>query len=76
MPVTVYSKPFCPQCMMTKKTLEKYRIPYETVDVTQDKDAYDYVVGLGYKEAPVVVVDEGTHWGGFRAERIKELIST
>lgn len=72
MPVTVYSKPSCPACMMTKKTLDKHRIAYETVDISQDKDAYDYVIGLGYKEAPVVVTDDD-HWAGFRPERIKAL---
>jgi glutaredoxin-like protein NrdH len=73
MAVTVYSKPDCPQCHMTHKALDKHGIPYDTVDVTQDKDAYDYVMGLGYNSAPIVVVDDDNHWSGFRPERIRSL---
>jgi glutaredoxin-like protein NrdH len=55
--------------------MDKYRISYETVDLSQDKDAHAYVTGLGYTAAPVVVVDDGQEsWAGFRAERIKALV--
>ena len=42
------------------------------VDVTQDFDARDYVLSLGYLQAPVVVAGDH-HWGGFRLDRIKAL---
>lgn len=48
-------------------------IPYDTVDISQDDDARDYVMALSYQQAPVVVA--GTeHWSGFRPERIKALM--
>lgn len=34
--------------------------------------ARDYVMALGYLQAPVVVAGE-EHWSGFRPERIKDL---
>ena len=74
--VTVYTTPSCPGCMLTKLSLNRHKSPYEVVDLSQDKDAHDYVTSLGYREAPVVVVDENTHWAGFRAERIKQLAET
>ena len=72
--VTVYTKPNCPQCTMTKKQLDRLGIEHTTVDVTVDPDAHAYVTGLGYQQAPVVVVNDGErHWGGFRPDHLKEL---
>jgi hypothetical protein len=31
------------------------------------------VLALGYLQAPVVVVDETTHWAGFRPSLIEQL---
>lgn len=70
--VTVYSKPACVQCNATYKALDKQGIAYDVVDITKDDQARDYVLGLGYQQAPVVVA--GTeHWSGFRLDRIKAI---
>lgn len=45
---------------------------YAKVDITVDSDARDYVMGLGYLQAPVVVAG-GQHWSGFRPDRIAEV---
>jgi glutaredoxin-like protein NrdH len=42
------------------------------VDITLDPEARDYVMALGYLQAPVVVT-ESDHWSGFRPDRIKAL---
>ncbi|MDO4911351.1 MAG: glutaredoxin-like protein NrdH [Corynebacterium sp.] len=72
MSITVYSKPACVQCTATKKALDRAGLDYEVVDISMDDEARDYVLALGYLQAPVVVVDE-EHWSGFRPERIREL---
>ena len=72
--VTVYTKPSCVQCTMTKKQLDKLGIPHETIDITADPEAHAFVTGLGYSAAPVVVAGED-HWSGFRPDRLKGLIS-
>ena len=73
--VTVYTKPNCPQCTMTKKQLERLGIEHQTIDVTTDPEAHAYVTGLGYQQAPVVVVGDGErHWGGFSPDKLKGLI--
>ena len=70
--VTVYTKPACVQCNATYKALDKVGVAYETVDISLDAEARDYVMALGYLQAPVVV--SGTdHWSGFRPDRIKSL---
>ncbi|OBJ56490.1 redoxin NrdH [Mycobacterium sp. 1423905.2] len=72
MSITVYSKPACVQCVATYKALDKQGIPYEKVDISLDVEARDYVMALGYLQAPVVVAGDD-HWSGFRPDRIKAL---
>lgn len=74
MKVTVYSKPDCVQCDSTKKVLDRAGIEYETIDLTEDAEAMEFVRGLGYAAAPVVVTDLD-HWSGFRNEKLKNLIA-
>lgn len=74
MPITIYTTPACGQCDATKSRLDKRGVEYRTVDITEDDAARHYVTcELGYLRAPVVVVDENTHWSGFRIERIDQL---
>ncbi|MBP2527319.1 glutaredoxin-like protein NrdH [Rhodococcus sp. PvP104] len=69
MSVTVYTKPACVQCNATYRALGQAGIDY---NITEDAQARDYVMSLGYLQAPVVVAGEA-HWSGFRPDRIKEL---
>lgn len=70
--VTVYTKPACVQCSATFRALDKLGVAYEKVDITVDSEARDYVMALGYLQAPVVVAG-GQHWSGFRPDRVKSL---
>lgn len=74
MSITVYTKPACMQCKATTKALEKAGLEYDLVDISVDDEARDYVLALGYLQAPVVEVD-GEHWSGFRPERIRGLVA-
>ncbi|OZD85302.1 NrdH-redoxin [Rhodococcus sp. 05-2256-B2] len=74
MSITVYTKPECNNCDQTKRRLNKHGIDYTTVDVTEDAAAREFVTnGLGYRQIPVVVVDENTHWSGFRIDALDKL---
>ena len=55
----------------TYKALDKQGVAYEKVDISVDSQARDYVMALGYLQAPVVVAGND-HWSGFRPDRIKE----
>ena len=70
--VTVYTKPACVQCNATFRALDKAGIEYTTVDISVDAAARDYVMALGYLQAPVVVAGND-HWAGFRPDQIKAL---
>ena len=75
MSITVYTKPACVQCNATYKALDNAGLDYEIIDITEVPEARDYVMALGYLQAPVVVVD-GEHWSGFRPDRIKALAAS
>lgn len=68
--VTVYMKKNCPQCIMTKKYMDALDIEYETIDVADNEEAREYVKSLGFQTLPVVVVESGEAWFGFRPENI------
>ncbi|MEU2251617.1 redoxin NrdH [Nocardia xishanensis] len=72
MTITVYTKPACVQCNATYKALDKVGVDYEVIDISENDEARDYVMALGYLQAPVVVAGED-HWSGFRPDRIKAL---
>ncbi|MER5838176.1 glutaredoxin-like protein NrdH [Rhodococcus qingshengii] len=72
MAITVYTKPACVQCNATYRALDKAGIEYDVIDITEDAQARDYVMSLGYLQAPVVVAGEN-HWSGFRPDEISKL---
>jgi glutaredoxin-like protein NrdH len=69
---TVYVKPSCVQCEMTKRYLDKNGIAYNTVDITQDSEALEMVLGMGFSSAPVVISDAGS-WAGFQPDKLNLL---
>lgn len=74
MTITVYSTPVCMQCKMTYSELEKYGIEYDIVDISENTEAREYVTeDLGYRQAPIVVVDDDDHWSGFRPDHIERI---
>ncbi|KAA0093579.1 NrdH-redoxin [Mycolicibacterium sp. P1-18] len=70
--ITVYTKPRCPQCRATVRALQRAGLPHRLVDLTEDREARDYVLSLGYVAAPVVQAG-AEHWCGFRPDRITGL---
>lgn len=70
--ITVYTKPACVQCNATFRALDKAELDYTKVDINTDADARDYVMSLGYLQAPVVVAGS-QHWSGYRPDRISAI---
>jgi glutaredoxin-like protein NrdH len=71
--ITVYTKPACVQCNAVFRALDKAGIEYRKVDISTDPEARDYVMSLGYLQAPVVFAGRDNHFSGFRPDRIKQL---
>lgn len=72
MTITVYSKPACVQCTATTRALDAKGIAYSVIDLSQDAEAMEHVMSMGYRQAPVVVAG-GAHWAGFRPDMIGQL---
>ena len=72
----VYTADGCMQCTMTKKTLDKYSVPYDTFNIDEDEAAMDYVLAVaeetGDRTLPLVEYQDEA-WNGFRLENIKRL---
>lgn len=68
----VYTKPSCVQCDMTKRYMDKNGISYDTVDITQDSEALEMILSMGFSSAPVVISDKGS-WAGFQPDKINLL---
>ena len=70
MSITVYSKPMCVQCDATYRALDKQGLDYTKVDLTEDPSALEFIKGLGYQQAPVVIAGDD-HRSGYRPDRIQ-----
>jgi glutaredoxin-like protein NrdH len=69
---TIYTKPACVQCDMTKRYMDKNGIPYTTVDITENPEALDMILNMGFSSAPVVISEVGS-WAGFQPDKINLL---
>lgn len=71
--VKVYTKPKCPQCMMTKEYMDTLHIEYEAIDTTENEEARKHIKELGFTSLPVVEAEGFKAWFGFRPENIELL---
>lgn len=69
---TIYTKPACVQCDMTKRMMDQKGIIYKTVDITENTDALDMILEMGFSSAPVVMSSVG-NWAGFQPDKINQL---
>lgn len=70
--ITVWTKPNCIQCVMTKKELDKRGIRYEEMNLERHPDAVEAFMEVGLLAAPIVVTDI-KRWSGFRLNKIESL---
>jgi glutaredoxin-like protein NrdH len=69
---TVYTKPNCVQCDMTKRLMDKIGVEYNTVDIVENPAELDRLIEMGYRAAPVVVTEDDS-WSGFQPDKITAL---
>ena len=72
--VIVYTQPNCTQCEQTKRFLDMRKVDYKPVDITEDREAYDKVIAMGYKSVPVVTFGN-EHWSGFKFDRLMSIVN-
>lgn len=77
--ITVYSKPNCMQCEMTKMWLEQHNIDFEVIDTQSNPEALELIKDCGWQQLPVVSIDneirnqEKTR-SGFQVDKLEGLI--
>jgi glutaredoxin-like protein NrdH len=71
---TVYTKPNCVQCDMTKRLMDKIGVEYNTVDIVENPAELDRLIEMGYRAAPVVVTEDDS-WAGFQPDKITALVA-
>lgn len=63
--ITVYGKPNCPHCDLTKAYLKAKDIQFNYIDVTVDAAALNLIQEHGYQQLPVVSIDDfDVAWSG------------
>ena len=72
--VKVYSTKNCPYCRMTKAFLEKYNVPFEDVDVGENKEAARELVEKSGQFGVPVILWEDEVIVGFDAEKLNRLV--
>lgn len=77
--ISVYSKPKCMQCEMTKMWLTQNKIPFETVDTEANPEALELLSHYGWQTLPVVAIDDeisdnSKSWSGFQIDNLEALL--
>lgn len=70
--VIVYTTPNCMQCEMTKKELTKRSIEFDTIDVSTDKEAHEFLTSKGVRSMPCVTYKDDL-WTGFRPDKLNAI---
>jgi glutaredoxin len=52
--ITVYTKPNCPYCTIAKQYLEKNEFEFETVDITENNEAREFLLAEGHRTMPQI----------------------
>ena len=77
--LTVYSKPSCMQCEMTKMWLNQNKIPFEVVDTGANPGSLELLRHYGWQTLPVVAIDDELSdktkaWAGFQIDKLEALL--
>lgn len=74
MKITLWTKPNCPQCDMTKRMFDKEGVQYQVKRLDKSPKATQRFIEMGFMAAPIVETDD-RRWSGFRMTKINSLIN-
>ena len=59
--ITMYGTNWCGDCRRAKLFFSEHRIPYNWVNVDEDREASDLITEMnnGYRSVPTIVLDDG-----------------
>lgn len=56
--IKIYSKPNCIYCVKAKNWLDRNGFPYQTIDVTEDKEAKQFFLNAGHTTVPQIYFND------------------
>lgn len=71
--VKIYTMPACGYCKQVKRHLSKHGIPFEEINLKEDKDGQKFMNERGYTGVPVTVI-KGEEIVGFDLDRVNKLL--
>ncbi|PDQ36525.1 MAG: hypothetical protein B5766_00330 [Candidatus Lumbricidophila eiseniae] len=74
MSITVYTKPGCVQCDMTKRLLDRRSVAYTSIDLSVHPEDVTRLSNAGFKTVPIIEIDGQPAFAGFQPDRITTLI--
>ena len=74
--ITVYSKPKCVQCEMTKEFLKANNVKFKEVNVFEDEEVLELIQLHGFQRLPVVTRNNSLDFAfsGFQIDLLEELV--
>ena len=75
MEIKLYSRQLCGWCQDAKAYLKEHNLPFQEIDVGQDRVAYAEMIRLsGQSLVPTIVID-GKVLGDFDVEQLKKFLA-
>ncbi len=74
LPVTLYTGPACPYCLLVKRYLDANAVEYREVDVSKDRAARAELEKISGQTGVPVVDIEGTAVVGFSIAKLREAL--
>lgn len=72
--VKIYTSPDCPHCRTAKRFLDIHRVPYENIDVSSNRAAYEVMLAKsGQPHVPVIEFGDEIHVG-FNYQNLQKII--
>ena len=75
--ITVYSKPNCELCEMTKEILKVHYVEFEEINVEENEEALEIIKEKGFETLPVVIVSNKGfvfEFDGFQMDLLEGLV--
>ena len=75
MKIVVYGKPDCPYCDKAKSILEGKGLEFNYVDVTEDKEAHNFIREQGFETVPQIFINDKYHGESDSANTVGDLLN-
>lgn len=72
--IKVYTKENCAQCTFVKKFFAENAIPFDTKDVTYDKELLEEARSYGFAALPIIVADGVEPFYGFNPDKLAQVV--